>query len=76
MSQVMLAGILVLLYIVYLVTGLHFGFAVGWVDWNSPYLHYQVVSGGQDALPLFAAPALVMIWLAYLWYHKSMMGEA
>lgn len=75
MSQVMFAGILVLAYVVYLVAGLHFHFPIGWLDWNRPYIHYATCAG-KDALPMFAAPALVMLWLVYLWYHKSMMGEA
>lgn len=65
-----------LLYIMYLVAGLHYGFAIGWLDWNKPFVHYETVAGAKDALPLFAAPVLVMIWLGYLWYQKSMLGEA
>jgi len=75
MSQVMVGGILVLLYVAYEIAGLHFQYPIGWLDWKSPYFHYAVVAG-KDALPLFAAPVLAMIWLGYLWYHKSMIGEA
>lgn len=76
MSQVMVIGILVSLYLAYLLTGVHFQFAVGWLDWNAPYLHYAVIPGGKEVLPAFAAPALALIWLAYVWYRKSMVGEA
>jgi hypothetical protein len=76
MAQVMFVGILVVLYMVYLVAGIHWQFAVGWVDWYSPFLHYAVIESGKHALPAFVAPLLVLIWLGYLWYQKSMIGEA
>jgi len=76
MSQIMAIGILVLIYIAYLITGLECRFPVGWLDWNSPYVHYAVIAGGQDAVPALVLPVLAVIWLGYLWYRKSMIGEA
>lgn len=76
MSQVMVIGILVLIYMVYLITGLHYQFPVGWLDWVDPYFHYETVKGGGAALNLFVAPLIAFIWLGYLWYHKSMIGES
>jgi len=76
MSQVMVIGILVLIYIAYVLTGTYYQFAVGWLDWNSPYLHYAVIAGGQDVISALAVPVVLEIWLGFLWYKKSMIGEA
>jgi hypothetical protein len=72
----MVIGILVLIYVVYLLIGIEFKFPVGWLDWNSPYLHYVVIASYQDILPALIAPFLALIWLGYVWYRKSMIGEA
>jgi len=72
----MVIGILVLIYIVYLLIGIEFKFHVGWLDWNSPYMHYEVIASYQDIIPALIAPVLALIWLGYLWYRKSMIGEA
>ena len=76
MAQVMFIAILVVLYVLYIIAGLHWQFPVGWVDWNSPFFHYAVIEGGKHAGPAFVAPLLALIWLGYLWYQKSMIGEA
>jgi hypothetical protein len=76
MSQVMVIGILLIIYVLYVITGIHFQFDVAWLDWNAPYFHYAIIEGGKTAGPAFAAPALALVWLGYLWYHKSMIGEA
>lgn len=75
MSQVMVIGILVGVYLLYVITGIHYQFPVGWIDWNAPYLHYAVIAGG-NAAPAFAAPVLALVWLGYSWYKKGMIGEA
>lgn len=76
MSQVMVIGILVLIFTLYLLAGINFNFAVGWLDWNSPYWHYAVITGGREAFSALAAPVVALIWLGYVWYKKSMIGEA
>lgn len=76
MSQVMVIGILLIIYVLYVITGIHFQFDVAWLDWNAPYFHYAIIEGGKTAGPAFVAPVLVLIWLGYLWYQKSMIGEA
>lgn len=75
MSQVMVIGILVLFYIFYLLAGINFHFPVGWLDWNSPYWHYAI-AGSKEAISALAIPVVLEIWLGYLWYKKSMIGEA
>ena len=74
MSQVMLISIVVVLYLVYLVAGMHYQFPIAWLDWNNPFMHYEIAAKG--SYQPFVAPILVLLYLGYLWYQKSMVGEA
>lgn len=74
MSQIMMIGILIIAYMGYLAAGIHYGFAVGWLDWISPFIHFDVATSGSFAP--FVAPLLALAWCAFLWYQKSMIGEA
>jgi multisubunit Na+/H+ antiporter MnhB subunit len=76
MSQVMVIGILVLIYVGYVLVGINYRFPVGWLDWNSPYLHYAVIAGGREVVSAMVVPVIALIWIGYLWYKKSMIGEA
>lgn len=75
MSNAMYFGLLVLIYVGYLLCGAHFKFPVAFMDWEAPYFHYSLLAGSA-AWNAYVLPGVLLLWAAFLWYRKSMTHEA
>ena len=61
-------------YAAYLYFGVAQGYPILWLDWNSPYMHYEL--NRETSLELFIVPILLGVLIGFNWYRSSMRGEA
>ena len=73
MSKVVLFGICMIAYMLYLAAGVHFQYEIGWLDWQDPYFHYKR-SGWENVAP-FVTPAIALLWSLNIWYKIYVLGE-
>ncbi|MBN2083084.1 hypothetical protein JW859_12870 [bacterium] len=75
MKDMMIIIILAVIYLAYVLLGIDKGFPVAFVDWRSPFGHYDVLTAKQLANGL-ALPVVVILCAGAAWYRKGMIGEA
>lgn len=74
MFNALLAGIIVAVYAAYLFLGINQGFPIFWLDWESPFVHYEL--NREASTQVFIAPIVLGLLIAMNWYRSSMRGEA
>lgn len=74
MKNMMAIVIIAVIYTLYVMLGVYKQFAVGYVDWLDPYVHYRLLEGGEIMQGL-ALPCIVFALAGLSWYRKSMMGD-
>jgi hypothetical protein len=74
MKNMMAIVIIAVLYALYVLLGVYKQFAIGYVDWIDPYLHFETL-GGSEIMQALALPCVVFALAGLGWYRKSMMGD-
>ena len=74
MFNALLAGIVLAAYAGYLLLGINQGFPIFWVDWQAPYVHYEL--NREASAQVFILPIILGIIVAMNWYRSSMRNEA
>ena len=74
MFNALIAGIFVAVYSAYLYLGIAQGYSILWLDWNSPYMHYEL--NREVSLEVFILPIALALLIGFNWYRSSMRGEA
>jgi hypothetical protein len=76
MSQIMGYGIVLVVYVCWLLLGIKYHWNVAWIDWIRPYFHFAQIESTSGFPTPFAVPIILALWMGFAWYKKSMIGEA